>query len=108
VVSNPPYVAADDEDLEALVRDWEPATALFAGADGLDAIRRLIAESLEWLRPGGWLVIEIGSTHGPRVDALLRAAGFDRVAITADLGGHDRVAVGRRGSAEAGSDLTEQ
>ena len=96
VVSNPPYVAADDERLEAVVREWEPAAALFAGADGLDAIRRLVADSPEWLRPGGWLVIEIGSTHGPQVEALLRAAGFDEVAITADLAGHDRVAIGRR------------
>ncbi len=108
VVSNPPYVAADDENLEAVVRDWEPAAALFAGADGLDAIRRLVADSPEWLRPGGWLVIEIGTTHGSQVEALLRAAGFDEVAVTADLSGHDRVAVARRGSAEAGGDLTEQ
>ncbi|MGZ7085661.1 MAG: hypothetical protein ACXVIH_04995, partial [Ilumatobacteraceae bacterium] len=84
------------------------AAALFAGADGLDAIRRLVADSPEWLRPGGWLVIEIGSTHGSPVDALLRAAGFDEVTIIADLTGRDRVAVGRRGSAEAGGDLAEE
>ncbi|MGZ4763770.1 MAG: peptide chain release factor N(5)-glutamine methyltransferase [Ilumatobacteraceae bacterium] len=108
VVSNPPYVAVDDENLEAVVREWEPAAALFAGADGLDAIRRLVADSPAWLRPGGWLVIEIGSTHGSRVDALLRAAGFDDVSITADLTGRDRVAVARRRSAEASGDLTEQ
>jgi release factor glutamine methyltransferase len=97
VVSNPPYVAAGDENLEAVVRDWEPSSALFAGADGLDAIRRLVADSPEWLRPGGWLVIEIGSTHGSHVDALLRATGYDKVAVTADLAGHDRVAVARWG-----------
>lgn len=97
VVSNPPYVAVDDRDLEPVVRDWEPAAALFAGADGLDEIRRVVAEGREWLRPGGWLVIEIGSVQGPAVDALLQAAGFEEVGITADLTGHDRVAVARRG-----------
>ena len=95
VVSNPPYVCDDDPELEAIVRDWEPAAALFAGADGLDAIRDLIAESGRWLRPGGWLVIEIGSTHGRQVTELLHAAGFDDVSITPDLRGHDRVASGR-------------
>ena len=97
VVSNPPYVAVDDRDLEPVVRDWEPVTALFAGADGLDEIRRVVADGREWLRPGGWLVIEIGSTQGALVDAMLRAAGFEEVGITADLTGHDRVAVARRG-----------
>ena len=94
VVSNPPYVSDDDPELEAIVRRWEPAVALFGGADGLDAIRQLIAESGQWLRPGGWLVVEIGSTHGRRVTELLHAAGFDDVSITADLNGHDRVASG--------------
>jgi release factor glutamine methyltransferase len=96
VVSNPPYVAVDDRELEALVREWEPAAALFAGADGLDEIRRIAAEGLQWLRPGGWLVTEIGSRQGPAVATLLETAGFDEVAITADLNGHDRVAVARR------------
>jgi release factor glutamine methyltransferase len=96
VVSNPPYVGDDDSGLESIVREWEPADALFAGADGLDAIRRLIAESPRWLRRGGWLVMEIGSTHGRPVSELLSAAGFDDVEIVADLAGHDRVAIGRR------------
>lgn len=96
VVSNPPYVGDDDPELEAIVRQWEPAIALFGGTDGLDAIRDLIAESGQWLRPGGWLVVEIGSTHGRRVTELLHAAGFDDVSITADLSGHDRVASGCR------------
>ena len=96
VVSNPPYIADDDPGLEAIVREWEPEVALFAGADGLDAIRDLIAESGRWLRPGGWLVVEIGSTHGRQVTELLHIAGFDDVSITSDLSGHDRVASGCR------------
>ncbi len=96
VVSNPPYVRDDDPELEPIVRDWEPVGALFGGSDGLDAIRHLVAEAPRWLQPGGWLVLEIGSGHGERVTELLEAAGFDEVAIAADLGGHDRVAVARR------------
>lgn len=96
VVSNPPYVAVDDQELEARVREWEPAAALFGGLDGLDEIRRLVDQAWQWLRPGGWLVVEIGSTQGQAVRRLLAAAGFDDVTITADLGGHDRAAVGRR------------
>ena len=101
VVSNPPYVAVDDPQLEPRVRDWEPATALFGGRDGLDEIRRLIDQALQWLRPGGWLVIEIGATHGRVVGELLAATGYDEVEITADLSGHDRVAVARRRPADS-------
>jgi release factor glutamine methyltransferase len=111
VVSNPPYVSNDDPALESIVGDWEPAEALFGGVDGLDAIRRLVAESPRWLRSDGWLVMEIGSTQGPRVTELMTAAGFDDVSIIADLGGHDRVAVGRRGATDSGEtdgDLPEQ
>jgi release factor glutamine methyltransferase len=93
IVSNPPYVGDDDGELEQIVRDWEPATALFGGADGLDEIRHIVAEARRWLRPGGWLVIEIGCRHGARVAELLRTAGLDGVAITTDPSGRDRVAV---------------
>ena len=95
VVSNPPYVGAEDVDLEATVRDWEPSDALFAGADGLDAIRLIVSDAPIWLRPGGWLVTEIGATQGQFVLQLLRATGFEDVEITADLSGRDRVASGR-------------
>ena len=96
VVSNPPYVSVDDDALEPVVRDWEPALALFGGEDGLDEIRRIVADATRWLQPGGWLVLEIGSTHGRTVDELLRESGFEDVTITPDLSGHDRVASARR------------
>ncbi len=54
------------------VRRWEPHRALFAGPDGLDAIRHLVAAAPGWLRPGGWLVLEIGADQGPAVERLLR------------------------------------
>ena len=69
---------------------------MFAGADGLDAIRRLVADAPRWIRPGGWLVLEIGADQGPAVEELLRTSGFADVEIRPDLAGRDRVAVARR------------
>jgi release factor glutamine methyltransferase len=96
VVSNPPYVCIDDPELEPIVREWEPTDALFAGSDGLDAIRQLVAEAPRWLGPGGWLVMEIGSTHGPQVAEMMSMAGYEDVQITPDFAGRDRVISGRR------------
>jgi release factor glutamine methyltransferase len=96
VVSNPPYIAVGDERVEASVRDWEPAGALFAAGDGLADVAALAMGAAEWLRPGGWLVLEIGSGQGAAVAALLSAAGLGDVAVRPDLAGHDRIALARR------------
>lgn len=95
IVSNPPYVAEGSPLLDRSVLDWEPAGALFAGPDGLDAIRLLVAGAPPHLRGGGWLVLEHGLDQGAAVRALLDAAGFVDVATHPDLAGHDRCAVGR-------------
>ena len=95
IVSNPPYVLADDPRLEPIVRDWEPSGALFAGTDGLDAVRHIVAGSGEWLEPGGSLVLEIGAQQGTVTAALMTAAGLIDVRIHPDLSGHDRVAEAR-------------
>jgi release factor glutamine methyltransferase len=95
VVANPPYVATGDEELDAAVRDHEPALALFAGDDGLDAIREIVHEAPAWLRPGGALVLEIGHAQGADVRALLDAGPYDDVEIRGDLTGRDRIAVAR-------------
>jgi release factor glutamine methyltransferase len=96
VVANPPYVEDDDPALEPIVREWEPPTALFAGADGLDAVRSIGASVGGWLRPGGTVVVEIGATQGERAAALLRAGGLIDVEVRRDLTGRDRVVIGRR------------
>jgi release factor glutamine methyltransferase len=96
VVSNPPYVAESSGELAASVREWEPACALFAGADGLDAIRIIVRDAPDRLRPSGWLVLEIGSDQGAAVADLLVATGYHGVEIRDDLAGHDRIAIGRR------------
>lgn len=95
-VANPPYVAVDSSDLAAAVRDWEPHEALFAGTDGLDDVRRLVADGVRWLRPGGWLVLEIGADQGDAAATRFEAAGYADVEIRPDLAGRDRVALGRR------------
>lgn len=92
-VSNPPYVAAADPHLHALRH--EPALALVAGADGLDAIREIVAGASPHLRPGGWLLIEHGCEQADAVRALLIAAAFTAVESRRDLAGRWRCSGGR-------------
>jgi release factor glutamine methyltransferase len=92
VVSNPPYVEPDElETLQPEVRDWEPHIALVAPG-ATDAVARAATEAL---RPGGWLVLETAATAGERVRLLLEELGYERVTITPDLAGRDRVVEGR-------------
>jgi release factor glutamine methyltransferase len=96
IVSNPPYVGDDDADLDDGVRDWEPQLALFGGGSGLDATRVIARDALQWLRPGGVLVLEISARSGRDVAGLLREAGYVDVLVTCDLAGADRVAQAKR------------
>ena len=92
IVSNPPYVAAEDRDtLSVEVRDHEPHLALFAGGDGLDVYRRLIPAAHVALAPGGWLLLEIGYGQSAAVQALLAHAGFQQIHAISDLQGIPRV-----------------
>lgn len=93
VLSNPPYIAADDPHLPALVH--EPRHALTPGGDGLDALRTIVAEAPSHLFAGGQLLVEHGFDQGPAVRALLAAAGFQAVGTRQDLAGHDRCSGGR-------------
>lgn len=97
IVSNPPYVAETDrEALSVEVRDYEPALALFAGADGLDVYRRLIPAAFAALAPGGFVALEIGFGQRAAVGKLLANARFENIEFTKDLQGIARVVVGRR------------
>jgi release factor glutamine methyltransferase len=96
IVSNPPYVADTDE-LPAAVRDWEPASALFAGADGLDDLRVIVAEAPSWLSPAGSLVVELAPTQAEVFAALALEAGFAEVEIKQDLTGRQRGVICRQG-----------
>src|SRR5690606_27078043 len=94
VVSNPPYVAADDP-LPDVVREWEPAEALVPGPTGLEAYDCIVGEAPRWLAPGGALVLEIGETQAAAVADRARAAGFRDVSVQRDLAGRERVVVAR-------------
>lgn len=95
VVSNPPYVATSDE-VEDIVREWEPSSALFAGDDGLDDIRTLIHEAPSWLRAGGVLVLEMDPRQLVVASELAMASGFVDIETRADLSGRDRALMARR------------
>jgi release factor glutamine methyltransferase len=97
VVSNPPYIALRDRDgLPPEVRDYEPAEALFAGADGLDVIRALVGGAAPRIRPGGWLLFEFGVGQTDAVRSLLDTGVWRDVAIADDLQGIPRTALARR------------
>jgi release factor glutamine methyltransferase len=94
VVANPPYIAEDDARVEAAVRRYEPRGALFAGADGLDALRIIAAAAGFHLVSGGGLIVEHGDRQGPAVRELLTDAGFAAVTTHRDLAGLERCTAG--------------
>nr|WP_154155088.1 peptide chain release factor N(5)-glutamine methyltransferase [Roseovarius bejariae] len=95
IVSNPPYIAAEEMAGLAPELRHEPRMALTDEADGLSAYRVIAANAGAHLRPGGRLLVEIGWQQGGAVAALFRAAGFAEVAVLPDLDGRDRVVRGR-------------
>jgi len=94
VVSNPPYVAADDH-LPPEVADWEPPGALVPGPTGLEALLPLVAEAPAWLRRPGCLVVELAPDQAERVADAARTAGFGDVRIERDLSSRPRAVVAR-------------
>lgn len=95
IVCNPPYIAESDPEVAPEVHKYEPHAALYSGADGLDALREIIASAPEWLVSGGWVVSEIGHRQKESVRELYSQAGFTDVEIINDLGGRSRIARGR-------------
>lgn len=85
VVSNPPYVARDDAASLPPELSHEPEMALFAGADGLEVIRRLVAEAGDHLSPGGWLLFELSPEQIETVEMELVKAGFSEIERHLDL-----------------------
>ena len=95
VVSNPPYVGLDEADkVQQVVLQNEPHLALFAGAEGLAVIRRLVPQAGARLRPGGWLLMEIGWSQSEAVKALL--VGWHNIHVINDLAGVPRIVVARK------------
>lgn len=97
IVSNPPYIRDDEmPELDASVRDYEPALALAAGADGLDFYRAIAEKWTPLLRLGGWMLLEVGEGQAPDVTALLRRAGLRSLGAARDTAGTERVVFGRK------------
>ncbi|CAI8876904.1 protein-(glutamine-N(5)) methyltransferase [Pseudomonas sp. IT-P44] len=95
IISNPPYIASADPHLvEGDVR-FEPASALVAGVDGLDDLRLIVAQAPDYLEAGGWLMLEHGYDQAEAVRDLLQTRGFEEVHSRTDLGGHQRISLGR-------------
>jgi release factor glutamine methyltransferase len=93
VIANPPYVE-DSATLQPEIARHEPPGALFAGADGLAVIRRLVAQAAA--SPARFVALEVGMGQADEVAGALRAAGFGTVEARRDLAGIERVVTGRR------------
>ena len=85
IISNPPYVASDDEHLASLKH--EPLSALASGADGLDDIRTIVREAAQHLKPNAWLLLEHGYNQAHAVQTLMGNQGFVNVQSRPDLAG---------------------
>lgn len=95
IVSNPPYICSEDPHLSAGDVRFEPSSALVSGRDGLDDIRHIIANAPSHLVSAGWLLLEHGYDQAPRVRELMTQQGFEQIESREDLGGHERVTLGR-------------
>lgn len=95
VVSNPPYIAADDPHLAVGDLRFEPRTALVAGMRGLADLRRIITDAPGVLVAPGWLLLEHGFEQGEDCRGMMQARGFVDVDTRLDLDGHERVTLGR-------------
>lgn len=96
LVSNPPYIRSEEiATLMPEVADFEPREALDGKEDGLYFYRKLIAGCPEFVKPGGFVLFEIGYDQGEAVSSMMREAGFSNVRIIKDLAHHDRVVCGQ-------------
>lgn len=96
IISNPPYIAsAVIPELQPEVRDHDPLAALDGGADGLAAYREIISLAPAGMKPGAWLVLEIGYDQREAASALMAVSGFENINSGKDLGGNDRWVAGQ-------------
>ncbi|KJK05998.1 MULTISPECIES: peptide chain release factor N(5)-glutamine methyltransferase [Pseudomonas] len=95
IISNPPYIAAEDPHLVSGDVRFEPSSALVAGADGLDDLRIIISQAPAHLQPGGWLLLEHGYDQAAAVRELLALHDFEQIESRIDFGGHERISLGR-------------
>jgi release factor glutamine methyltransferase len=96
IVANLPYVPESERATISREVSHDPALALFSGHDGLDLIRRFIPEAFLHLKPGGWLVLEIGHDQASQVAEILKASAFTDIEVKTDLSGIDRFPFAKR------------
>lgn len=99
ITANPPYVRDDEWDgLSPEVKDFEPRQALLAGPRGLEVIEQILQGARAFLRPQGWLFLEMGAGQAPQAVGLARGVGiYEQVSLVKDLAGIERVLVCQRG-----------
>jgi len=94
IVSNPPYIAYSEAPLlPRSVRDWEPATALYAADGGMARYEVLLRDGMDYLEPDGWLVLEVDATRAPQIATRARERAWRHVRLIHDLSGRDRVLI---------------
>ena len=97
IVSNPPYVSEGEHaQLDRSVRDYEPASALVGGSDGMEPTRRLLADGLRAVRPGGWIALELAAERAAIAAREAAARGWTDIAVEDDLFGRPRYLLARR------------
>ncbi|WP_130538081.1 peptide chain release factor N(5)-glutamine methyltransferase [Thiomicrorhabdus indica] len=96
IASNPPYIEENDKHLTQGDVRFEPITALTSGVDGLEDIRLITKQSIDYLLPDGWLILEHGYNQGEAVREILAENGYQTVETRQDYGGNDRVTFGQK------------
>ncbi len=97
ITANPPYISAEEyAGLPAEVRNYDPPISLIAKDNGLAMLRRTAAEAMRLLKPGGWLVCEIGENQKEAMAEILVTAGFNNTEILPDLSGRPRIAIAQK------------
>jgi release factor glutamine methyltransferase len=96
IVANLPYIPETER--ATLTREvmHDPALALFSGDDGLDLIRRFVPDAFHHLKPGGWIVLEIGHDQASQVREILQTSAFTAIEVKTDLSGVDRFPFAKR------------
>lgn len=95
IVSNPPYIDEEDEELESSVIQWEPQQALIAAENGLSDLKKIIVQAKGFLKAGAWLILEHGYQQGEAVVRLLEENAYGNTSTVKDLEGRDRVSCGQ-------------
>lgn len=95
IVSNPPYIAECEWEAYETGLAYEPRAALVSGIDGLDAIRQISRSAKQYLKPGGYVLVEHGFLQGGAVRGIFEEDGYNEVRTLLDLSGHERITLGR-------------